>query len=369
MHGYIRSNTYKRTIRYNTRVQHTCVMKQQPGWNNGYIFTILKVTALAVGPYAYMVSVLRETLQHTFSEDDWSNHNLAFMKWALILIMYICGTFIVFTVLVVLVYLKKYDRIIRPCTDKLVARVTNIAYTMVITTLLTHVLGTNEPFLLICVVVTLRIQQTLCNRHLKPHTGLAYVAILIVLASLWSVPVERDTACLLTKENTTNVNHAWIMGLCVILGMATHTHTTQIIETVFDKPNETTMRTLALTWLLHVSFFLSTTIGSVFTSDNIQFFTRVCDSVDKYGFIRLVLTTTSLLLSTAPTKPTNVNVVMVCDTACVCATLIFITKYPAYATIAIITAYTLVMISISVLAPLFITTNSNVYRIMREYPE
>jgi hypothetical protein len=330
-------------------------------WKNARsVGAISRIAALSAGPYSYMISVLGETLRATSSKGS--------MMWVLVFSMYIVGTVIASIISVKLAYMRKYDTFIE--RDRWVQYLTNIVHTMATTTLVIHVSGPHEPFLLMVAIITVRLQQTLSNRYVEPFTG---IMVGIIMVSLWSTSMVRDTDihldvqdCILTPENTKNVNYIGIMLLCVIIGLATHVHIAQIVVVSIIEKDQT-IGTLFLTWLLHMFCFLSTSLWSVLGTDHTPFFTRVCDNLDG-GFVRLVLTITSLLLSTAPTVLTGAYGIMVGETACVCIVLILTIEYPAYATISILATYAIIMISIVVLTPVIQSNVTHVYQLIHYRP-
>lgn len=254
---------------------------------------------------------------------------------------------------------------IEPCTEYRVVHLTNIVYTMTVATLMTHVAGPNEPFLLICIIVTIRLQQTLSDRHgFKPFNGLISMFILVLQGVVWSqsellpdvVNHQDKHSCILTDENKQHVRWFGVMVLCVMFGMATQAHSTRVVLTsIIDicKKDTNTMWISMVTWMTHVLFVSTITALATY----FPFFTHICGNAYKDGFIHLfgfVLTITNLLLSIAPTKKSFLYDILTGDTAAVCVALLITHKYPAYGTIAIISIYTIHMISLSVIAPIHI---------------
>jgi hypothetical protein len=109
---------------------------------------------------------------------------------------------------------------------------------------------------------------------------------------------------------------------------------------------------LTQAWFMHVSSFA---VVSTMTYSS-PLFTHVCRNTEGGSFWHLsgfILTITSLLMSIAPMKQTDVYGIMTGGTASVCATLLIILKYPAYGTIAIIIIYVVHTMLISVVVPVY----------------
>ena len=319
---------------------------------------------MAAGPYAYILSVFRETLptQHKFPQ--YAIYYTSLMQSYTPLAMYLLGTVLFYATVATIRHMRDNVtiwRIIEPCTDYRVVHLTNIVYTMTVTTLMTHVSGPNEPFVIILIIITIRVQQTLSYiQDGKPFNGPISMLVVIIQGFVWSQS-EPDTnneedkySCILKGPNTENVHWFGIMILCVMLGMATQAHSTRIVLTSLTdicKKDTNTIWISLVTWGIHVIFVSTLTGMATYT----QFFTHICGNTYNNGFIHLlgfVLTITNLLLSMAPTKKTFVYGILTGDTAAVCAAMLITLRYPASGTIAIITIYIIHMILLTVMFPI-----------------
>lgn len=279
--------------------------------------------------------------------------------------MYILGTFLFYAVVATIRHKRANVTvwgILKPCTEYRVVHLTNIIYTMTVATLMTHVSGPSEPFLIIIILVTIRVQQTLSDRQgIKPFNGHISMLVLLIQGLVWyesAFHVNDDKgrhSCIMTDENTEHVYWVGVMILCAMLGMATQAHCTRIMLTSLTdicKTDTNTTWISLVTWVTHVIFVSTITGMAMYT----PFFTHACANTYKNSFIHtvgFVLTITNLLLSSAPTKKTFIYGILTGDTAAVCTAMIILLRYPTSGTIAIIAIYTIYMILLILIFPMY----------------
>jgi hypothetical protein len=318
----------------------------------------MKVAALSAGPYAYIISVLGGTLP----EPD---------TYFTLLWMYILGTVICGTVIALINRIGDNVPLcknVKPFTGHYwVEYLVNIFYTMTVTTLLAHVSGPEQPFIVVAVVVTIRLQQTLSSSKItNPFNGLIAILVIVAQVVIWSDGSQRSLAenegvdsCILKGRSRNNMHWIVVMILCVMVGMATQAHATRIVVTSLTdifKQNTNNNWLLLSTWGIHI---ISVSVIT-FMVQQTPFLTHICGTMNNGEFqhvIGFVLTITTLLISTMPVTKTHVHGIMTGDTAGVCAALLITLRYPASGTVSIIAIYASYMILISVVLPVYIAFN------------
>lgn len=319
------------------QVHHTCVMNNiTPGKILSDIGLLLKVAALAAGPYAHMISVLGNIVQESSANSDWFKTILAAL-----IVSYVIGSFTLCVVSYTIWkggYGKRKKSLERDWLERhCLAYGYNLAHTVTITILIMHVLGPNESFTVVISIITLLIQQSLSYKNITNSTGYLPAIVIVVL---WLTPQDEYAeltsarhTCLIKNESTNGANLVSLYLLCVLIGMATQAHIMRITESSHAATGlQHSKIYFAAVLFLHVACFLPSALWPMLNDDGQSFYTRACDTKHT-GYFRLIMSITSLLLSTASERPNSVYQIMSGDTAAVCATIILTINFSVYGTI------------------------------------